>query len=119
MSEPGAECGDQSKARPQHPAQSAVAIHAEGQEREQDASPPDKDREDLLSHTNLCPIQKRTSSRWSHCEAAFVLTHMDGSVLGTREAADVSLSNRVTLNSLNKLLKGSFLYLAASIKHGI
>lgn len=44
-------------------------------------------------------------------------SRMDRPVLGTREAADVSLSNSVTLNSLNTLLKGSILYLAASAKH--
>lgn len=36
---------NQRKPRPQHPAQSAVVIHAEGQEREQDALPPDEDHE--------------------------------------------------------------------------
>lgn len=73
--------------------------------------------------TNLCPIQKRTSGRGSPtCQVMkpkligptetivkqLFRSHVriDDSVLGTWEAADVSLSNCVTLNSLNKLLKG-------------
>lgn len=83
-------------------------IHAEGQEREQDASPPDEDHEGHSLNKSLSVSEeedKRTRVPY-HCEAAFPLTRMDGSVLGTREAADVSLFNRVKSNSLNKLLKG-------------